>query len=260
MTEYFGRIWTLRYFWLSLIRIDLQNRYRRSILGVGWSLIQPLMMTAVLCVVFHGIFQVDIWDYAPFVFLGLAYWAFVNHCISHGCHAFHIATTYIRQQRAPMAIYPLRTVSVGALHLLIATAAVVPLAIWSSGTPLDWPLLTLPLTFVLLLAVGWSLAVLAGVATVYFPDIEHLSPAALQVLFYATPVIYPATALRDRGFNWAIDYNPLAAMLEMLREPLLHSVWPTATSVGVSVAATALLVGIASLVLARAERRLVFHL
>jgi ABC-type polysaccharide/polyol phosphate export permease len=258
--DYVGRIWTLRYFWLSLIRIDLQNRYRRSLLGVGWSLLQPLMMTAVLCTVFHGLFGVDVWQYAPYVFVGLSFWAFINHVISHGCQAFHIATTYIRQQRAPMAIYPLRTVSVGGLQLLIATAAVLPLAVWLSGTPFDWPLLSLPLTFALYLAIGWSLAVLSGVATVYFPDIEHLSPAALQIVFYATPVIYPAAALRDRGFDWAIDYNPLAACLELLRKPLLDAAWPSLTSLAVAAGFTLLLTTVAGLVLARAERRLVFRL
>ena len=260
VTNYLRRIWTLRYFWLSLIRHDLQNRYRRSILGVGWSLMQPLMMTAVLCLVFHGMFEVDLWEYAPFVFVGLVFWAFISHAVQHGCRAFHNATTYIRQECAPMAIYPLRAVSVGGLQLLIAMSAVLPLAIWTSGTPLDWPLLSLPFAFALLLAIGWSLAVLAGVATVYFPDIEHLSPAALQVLFYATPIIYPAAALRNRGFDWVIDYNPLAACLELLRRPLLEAAWPSPVAVGVAALFAASLMLLASVVLARAERRLVFHL
>jgi ABC-type polysaccharide/polyol phosphate export permease len=253
-------MWTLRYFWLSLIRFDLQNRYRRSLLGVGWSLVQPVMMTAVLCLVFHGIFQVDMWHYAPYVYIGLTFWAFINHAVSHGCRAFHIATTYIRQQQAPMAIYPLRTVSVGALQMVIAMTVVLPLAIWTSGTPLDWPLLCLPLCFVLLMAIGWSLAVLAGVATVYFPDVEHLSPAALQVLFYLTPIIYPATALSHRGMNWAIQYNPLAACLELLRKPLLDAAWPSLSAAVIAAVFALALMAVAGLVLARAERRLVFHL
>ena len=97
---------------------------------------------------------------APFVFIGLTYWAFVNQSVSYGCRSFHTGKTYIRQRPAPMAIYPLRTVFVAAAQLLIAIVATLPLAFWLSGTPLDLPLLTLPFALVLLLVIGWSLAVL----------------------------------------------------------------------------------------------------
>jgi lipopolysaccharide transport system permease protein len=258
--SYLRQIWSLRHFWLMLIRIDMQNRYRRSVLGIGWSLIQPALMTLVLCAVFHSLFDVDWLHYAPFVFIGLTYWAFVNHSVSHGCRSFHNGKTYIRQKPAPMAIYPLRTVAVAGFQLVVATIVVLPLAIWTSGTPLDWPLLTLPFAFVLLLTIGWSLAVLSGVATVYFPDIEHLSPAALQVLFYATPVIYPASALQGRNLSWAMDFNPLAACLELLRRPLIDAAWPSLAAVGIATGFAAVMLVLAALVLARAERRLVFQL
>lgn len=260
MIGYLNNIWSLRHFWMLLIRIDMQNRYRRSVLGIGWSLIQPAMMTAVLCCVFHSVFGVDWLHYAPFVFIGLTYWSFINHSVSHGCRSFHNGKPYIRQKPAPMAIYPLRTVSTAGFQLLIATVAVLPLAFWSSGTAFDWPLLTLPFTFLLLLIIGWSLAVLSGVATVYFPDIEHLSPAVLQVLFYTTPVIYPASALQGRSLHWAMKFNPLAACLELLRKPLIDATFPTSTEVFLAAGFAAVLLVFAGLVLARAERRLVFQL
>ncbi len=260
MTSYLRQIWSLRYFWGSLIRIDLQNKYRRSVLGVGWSLMQPVLMTAVLCLVFHSFFATDVLHYAPFVFIGLTYWAFVNQSVTNGCRSFHTGKTYIRQRPAPMAIYPLRTALVAGIQLLIAVVAVLPLALWLSGTAIDWPLLTLPFSLILLLVIGWSLSVLAGVATVYFPDIEHLSPAALHILFYATPVIYPASALQGRGLQWAMDFNPLAACLNLIRCPLIDAAWPSLSTVCLATGFAVVLLLLATVVLARTERRLIFQL
>ena len=57
MIGYFSKIWRLRYFWMALVRNDLRNRYRRSVIGIGWSLLQPIAMTIVLCVVFCQLFE-----------------------------------------------------------------------------------------------------------------------------------------------------------------------------------------------------------
>ena len=62
MTGYFSEIWRLRHFWMALVRIDLQKRYRRSMIGIGWSLLQPIAMTVVLCVVFSQLFGQDVRD------------------------------------------------------------------------------------------------------------------------------------------------------------------------------------------------------
>ena len=72
MAQYFSKIWRLRYFWMALVRIDLKNRYRRSMIGVGWSLLHPILMTIVLCTVFGQFFhRGDIKTYAPFLLSGL---------------------------------------------------------------------------------------------------------------------------------------------------------------------------------------------
>ncbi len=65
MTGYFSEIWRLRHFWLALVRIDLRKRYRRSIIGIGWSLLQPIAMTIVLCVVFSQLFNMSVRTMRP---------------------------------------------------------------------------------------------------------------------------------------------------------------------------------------------------
>src|SRR5260221_10868882 len=109
MRTYAAAIWNCRYFWMSLVRMDLRTRYRRSVLGMGWSLLNPIAMTAILCTVFSTLFNQSVRDYAPFLFAGLATWNYLMTATLQGCQCFFQGESYIRQHPAPLAVYPLRT-------------------------------------------------------------------------------------------------------------------------------------------------------
>jgi ABC-type polysaccharide/polyol phosphate export permease len=128
MGSYMAAIWRCRYFWLSLVKNDLRTRYRRSVLGMGWSLLHPICMTTILTAVFCKLFHQSISDYAPFVLAGLATWNYVLTVVQHGCHCFFIGESYIRQYPAPLAIYPLRTALGGTVHFLLALSVVLLLS------------------------------------------------------------------------------------------------------------------------------------
>ncbi|HEV3003052.1 MAG TPA: hypothetical protein VGX78_01260, partial [Pirellulales bacterium] len=84
MRAYAAAVWKCRYFWMSLVRMDLRTRYRRSILGLGWSLLNPIAMTAVLCIVFHNLFQMEIKEFGPYLLAGLTLWGFLHSSITQG--------------------------------------------------------------------------------------------------------------------------------------------------------------------------------
>src|SRR5262245_46506241 len=115
-------IWACRFFWLSLVQSDLQMRYRRSVLGIGWSMLVPLTTTLVTCLVFHEIFKTDIRTFAPFILSGLACWAYITGVAIQGCQSYVQAEAFIRQHPLPIAIYPLRTTLVMLVHFVIALA------------------------------------------------------------------------------------------------------------------------------------------
>src|SRR5438105_6516855 len=79
--RYWLKVWQLRHFLLCLVRLDLRNRYRRTILGVGWALMNPILMMLVLCTVFHQIFKIPLREHAPFVMAGIGIWAFLSSAI-----------------------------------------------------------------------------------------------------------------------------------------------------------------------------------
>lgn len=260
MGSYLGAVWKCRYFWLSLVQMDLRKRYRHSVLGMGWSLLHPIAMTAILCVVFHRLFHLDITYYAPFLLAGLATWNYLVGVTLQGCQCFFVGESYIRQYPAPLAIYPLRTALGEIIHFLAALAVVLILTWTFRGFGSLMALLTLPVSVALLFVLGWALAVIAGFLNVCFQDTQHLSDVAFKMLFYATPIIYEARLLSDNQLGWVVKYNPLVPLLELIRQPVLSGQPPSPMTLAAAAVIVLAAVGVAVLVLTRFERRLIFHL
>jgi ABC-type polysaccharide/polyol phosphate export permease len=257
---YLAEVWSYRHFWLNLVRADLQRRYRRSALGLGWSLLQPVAMTAVLALVYSRLFGMDWQQYGPLLLSGFAFWNYFSGCVLGGCGCLTQAEAYLRQQPLPAAIFPLRTVLTVGFHFLISLLLAMLFA-WSTGAPRNLlALATLLPSLVLLFLFGWSAAVLAGLAHAYFPDTQHLAELALQALFFLTPIMYPPGLLEKHNLGELAQFNPLAHLLDLLRQPLLAGEAPPWSSFAVAGAATAILIGCAGWALARLERRLVFAL
>jgi lipopolysaccharide transport system permease protein len=259
MLAYLGSIWRCRYFWLSLVKMDLRTRYRRSALGMGWSLLHPILMTAILYTVFSTILN-ESHDFAPFLLCGLATWSFIAAGAVAGCNSLHQGAPYIRQYPAPAAIYPLRTALGGAIHFGIALCIVFILT-WSikgfGNLGVLWCVVP---NAVLLFLFVWSLAVLTGFANVYFQDTQHLCEVGFQALMYITPIIYRPKHLYERGLGILVDLNPLAAMVELIRSPVFMGEIPSAGVYVMACTVVAVTVSAAVLTLNRCQRLLVFHL
>src|SRR5207245_6195423 len=97
MGNYLAAIWRCRFFWLSLVRMDLRTRYRRSVLGMGWSLLHPIAMTAIICIVFTKVFGLNSRNYVLHVLAGLACWNYILFVALQGCQCFYQGEMYIRQ-------------------------------------------------------------------------------------------------------------------------------------------------------------------
>jgi ABC-type polysaccharide/polyol phosphate export permease len=264
VTDYFSNIWRLRHFWLALVRIDLQKRYRRSVIGIGWSLLQPIAMTVVLCVVFSQLYGQPIRTFAPLLLSGLTFWGFITAVVMQGCQCFFQGESYIRQHPAPLAIYPLRTTLGAGFHFLLGLGIAI-VFVWCVNGFGNLPaLLCLVPTLALLFVVGWSLAICMGVANVLFQDSQHLIEVAMQIMFFLTPIIYPRDLLLKRlaphHLEWLINLNPFAVLLELIRKPLLEGQLPSWRLAGMGVLVALLAVGVASLALRRFEKRIIFYL
>ena len=262
VTGYFSDIWRLRYFWLALVKIDLRKRYRGTALGIGWSLLQPIAMTAVLCLVFSRIFGEPIRDFAPYLLTGLTFWGFVTAVVTQGCESFFQGEPYIRQHPAPLAIYPLRAMLGAGFHFLLGMVLALAFVWCFKGFGNLPALIGILPALAILFVVGWALAICMGVVNVLFQDSQHLIGIVMQMLFYLTPILYKPEIMLSRSPRFAVifSYNPLATLLELVRKPLLDGELPSLWSVGVSAAFAFLIAGIAVLALRCFEKRMVFYL
>ena len=263
MLGYIGRVWACRYFWLALVKIDLKARYRRSVVGIGWSLIRPLVMTTILCVVFVRLFKrTDVWTYAPYLLAGLTFWDYLSTAMRQGCQCFFQGESYIRQHPTPIAIFPLRIALAETFHFLIAMTVLIGLAWYSQGGFANVPaLMSLIPTLCLLFILVWSVAMFSGACNVYFQDTQHLFDVIFQAWFYATPIVYDAADLGPGRLQWVImNCNPLVPLLELLREPILYGRIPRLETYGSAILVVSVMAGAASLLCSRLQRRLVFHL
>jgi lipopolysaccharide transport system permease protein len=257
-------VWRFRHFWLSLAGMDLRVRYRRSVLGIGWSLLNPVVMTVVFCVAFAGWLGTGEWrTAAPFYLAGLAVWDVVKHSAVQGSLTFLRNEPYIRQSPIPLAAYTLRTTLGTAVHfgiaLCVAVFAVGVLHPTDHLTPLYGLWAVVP-SVVLLLVFCWALTALCAVANVFFHDTQHLAEVGLGICFFLTPIIYPKDRLVERGLGIVAEVNPVVAFLDVIREPLLTGEPPTATAFAKAAGLTFVAVVAAVAAFARFERRLVFHL
>src|SRR5262249_14499444 len=149
-----------------------------------------VMMTAVLCVMFFKVFDVPAQDYATYLLAGLTVWQFLHEAAVGGCRSFLDSARYIRQQPAPLAIFPLRTVLGAGFHACIAIGLALVLAAVFNGPNNGLCLISLIPSLVLMFLFGWSLAILSGMFHAHFPDTQHILEIVFQILFYLTPIIY----------------------------------------------------------------------
>lgn len=130
-------IWKFRYFWLSLVKMDLMARYRKSVLGIFWSLLHPVAMTAIYCVVFTKLMAAS-WDsYAKYLMAGIAVYGFLKDCATGGCTSLTRHEGYIRQTPLPYPVYSLRVMLSNAVHFLITLLVVVALVAVLPSVRLD---------------------------------------------------------------------------------------------------------------------------
>lgn len=262
MASYIADIWSCRYFWLSLVHIDLRSRYRRSWLGIGWSLVRPILLTMILCVFLGRLFRRgDVWSYAPYLLSGLTVWDYIVIATKQGCQCFFAGEAYIRQHPTPLAIYPLRVALAETFQFTMSLCVLFGLVWYVNGFHNLPALLSLIPTFLLLFTLVWSLGLLAGFINVYFQDTQHLLDVVFQIIFYMSPIVYRTEDLGTGRLAWLVAHcNPLVPLLRLFREPILEGRIPSLETYGSATAVVCVVASFAVIVCVRAQQRLIFHL
>lgn len=208
--------------WWRLGMQDLRLRFRRSMLGVGWILVQLVVTILAVGVVYGSLLGQDLRTFLPFLTVGLVVWGFLTASIVEGGLALVASEGYIKQIGLPIHVYIFRffvSVSITAGINLVAYAIVATVY----RVPVGWGVLWAVPGFALLGLVGLFLMTIFAYVNARFRDATHLAGVGLQVLFYVTPVLWPAEMLKEKRLRWIVDANPLYHLLEIVRQPLLSS-------------------------------------
>lgn len=216
--------------WWSLARNDIRHRYSGSLLGSLWITANIALLAACLTFVFSGPLRANHADYAPYVTIGLVFWYFVQAALAEAPNVFVTAGDTIRQSPLPVTIHVLRMVARNAI-VLGHNAIIIPIVLIAfARAPSAWALgglLALPLLAANVAAAGFILGLLGA----RFRDVQQIVASGLQVLFFATPIVwFPGTLAPGR--EWIASANPIFAFIDVLRAPLLGGApapasWPT---------------------------------
>ena len=222
-------LWAYRGLLWSFTLREVQVRYRQAALGALWAVLQPVALAAVTTLVFHHALDVPGRDapYALFVFTALVAWTAFHTAVLGAVPTLVHNAGLIRKTWFPREALPLATVLAVGLDLCAG------LVLWLGWLLVAGPgwspaLLWTPVLVLVLLAFTTACALAGAALNVRFRDVKHALPLLLQVLFFATPIVYPADVL-PAPWRRILDLNPLTGVVEGLRDIGLAGVAPDPT-------------------------------
>lgn len=216
---------------LLLVQKDLRVRYRGSILGYVWSMLNPLLYMAVLSVVFSYVLKFKIDNYPVFILTGIITWNLFHQSLMQGVNSIVANGGLIRKVKVSVSLFPSATVASVLVHFLLSLVAFLLICIFTKFSPqLSW--FFLPIVLIPFVLFVWGVTLAFASLNVFFRDVGHLLDPALQLLFYGTPVIYPLSVLPEK-FAFIVKLNPLTHFVSSFRDVLYRGVIPSLSQIGI---------------------------
>lgn len=211
----------------TLAERDLRARYKQALLGISWAVITPVLLMIVFSVFFQKVANVDTQGapYPLFSYLGLLPWTFFSVSVSGGGMSLVQNLPLLNRVYCPREVFPIAGVLVAGIGTLISSAVLIVLYVSYGvlpGRTALWVLVLIPVQ----VAFTLGITLLISAAVVYWRDIRHALPIALQLGIFATPVAYGMDAIPKEWTGVYVAANPLAAVIDGYRRTLLMQLPP----------------------------------
>jgi lipopolysaccharide transport system permease protein len=219
-----------------LVARDLKVRYKRSILGMLWTLLNPLLQMVVYTLVFSRIMRISVPGYPVFVLAGLLPWGLISVSTLASSHSLLANQGLIRKVAVPQAVYPMAVVGSKLVDMVLSLVPLAILAAVSGLAPGPTWLFLVP-AIVIAAAFTTGLALLFSSLTVFFRDVRHLIDILFQVWFYLTPIIYPAESLERLSTAWVrhlLAVNPATPIVRLFHDTIYARQFPSASTVALA--------------------------
>lgn len=233
---------------------DILVRYKQTVLGVAWAVLQPVFMMLIFTVIFGRLAKIDSegYPYAVFVYAGLLPWTFFSTAVSQSGMSLVNQQHLLTKIYFPRLFVPTASVGAGLVDLAISFVIYgVILAVYGivPSVGLVWlPLLVL-LTIMAALGFGYTLAAL----TVSYRDFRFVVPFMIQAMLYISPVIYPVTIIPEK-YHWIMALNPMTGIIDGYRSAILGKPW-NMTILSISASVTIVLFVFGLFYFKKTERR-----
>jgi ABC-2 type transport system permease protein len=211
---------------LQLVRRDVLTRYKRSVLGIAWTLLNPLGMMLVLTLAFSQIFRFNtIYGYAAYVLSGLLAWNFFAQTTTASMVNLVWGGGLLNRIYIPRASFALAAIGTGLVNIVLSLIPLIAVNL-ITHVPFTIAFFFIPVPLLILACFSLGLGLLISTIAVYFPDVAEMYQIILSAWFYLTPIIYPLDALPEALRFW-MKLNPMYYLVNLFRLPVYYGRLPT---------------------------------
>lgn len=253
MMETINNLYNYRQLLKSNVKKDIRGKYKGSFLGILWSFVNPLLLTLVYAIVFPFLLKSTEPNYVTFIVIGMLPWNYFITVInqSSGCILYNGGI--IKKVYFPREILPISVNVSGLINFLISCIIIFIFLIFS-GIGFSWYILFLPLIILTQFVFQQGIALMLSAINVYVRDSEYIVGFFMNLLFYATPILYTSTLFEGSSLKYLIKLNPMATIVECYRDVLFYQSMPHIKSLIVVLLASIVLLFIGLRIFKKLER------
>ena len=215
-----AELWYFRELLYFLTLRDVKVRYKQTVMGLAWVIIQPLGTMLIFTLVFNRFVRLDAGPlpYPLFALSGLLLWLFFANAVTNSTNSLISNANLITKVYFPRMFIPAASVGAGLVDLGVAFLLLIVMCFYY-GVSLSLHSLLLPLIILLMALLALSVGLLSAALTVKYRDLRHALPFIIQLWMFASPVIYPANVVPEK-WKWLLTVNPVAGIIEAFRASL----------------------------------------
>ncbi|MDF2690498.1 MAG: type transporter [Gammaproteobacteria bacterium] len=210
----------------------LKIKYKRSKLGLFWSILNPVLNIAVISFVFARLTSVSYSQFIIFYFSGYLAWSLFANSVTIGTNSFINNEALIKKVPINLFIFPAVSIGVSCVEFILATLALSVIALFL-GLKISIALLILPYSLLSLLIFTAGVTLIVSVITAFFRDFAYIITVLIQLWFYLTPILYSKNILSGKA-EFLLVINPMAYYIDLFREPIVYGTIPSFSTLAIA--------------------------
>lgn len=217
----------------QLVRRDIVARYKRSFLGVAWTMLNPLGTMVIMVVVFSQVFN-TVQSYSAYVLTGLICWTMFSQSTSFAMNSMVWGSELFHRIYLPRTSFVISTILACMVNFVLSLVPLFLILLITRMT-LHWTVFLMPLSMLLILAFSLGVGLLVSTLAVFFPDVENMYPVILTAWMYVSPIIIPVDVLKNIFDGWLLRLNPFYYVLNIFRLLVYEGVMPDLSEWGLAI-------------------------